>query len=111
SVDPQGRYVYVRVVTPTVDQAQASDVEHVLKRTLEQDQFETIVVDLSAVEYVSSASLRVLATFRRQLVTRGKTCALVARSKTLLEIFRVSGFNVVFEVFHSSEDALKKFAQ
>lgn len=72
-----------------------------------QDQ---LVIDLSAVEYISSAGLRVLMLARKQAKTQGGTLVVAGLQPIVKEIFEISRFTVVFEVFASVREALARIS-
>jgi len=72
-----------------------------------QDQ---IVVDLGGVEYISSAGLRVLMLARKQARIQGGTLVVAALQPIVKEIFEISRFTVVFEIFASVREALARIS-
>src|SRR5215468_1588625 len=67
-----------------------------------------VVLDLSGVDYISSAGLRVLMLARKQAKAQGGTFVVAGLSPTVREIFEISRFTVVFEIFASVPDALAR---
>jgi anti-anti-sigma factor len=65
-----------------------------------------IVIDLAAVEHVSSAGLRVLMLARKQVKAQSGTLVVAALQPVVREIFEISRFTLVFDVFGSVRDAL-----
>ena len=65
-----------------------------------------IVLDLSTLEYISSAGMRVLVLARKQARAQGGTLVVADLAPLVKEIFEISRFTVVFEVFPSVRDAL-----
>ena len=65
-----------------------------------------IVLDLSALEYISSAGMRVLVLARKQVRAQGGTLVVADPAPLVKEIFEISRFTVVFEIFASVRDAL-----
>jgi anti-anti-sigma factor len=69
-----------------------------------------ILLDLSQLEYISSAGLRVLVIAAKEArARRGKMLA-VALQPAVREIFEISRFTLVFEIFDSVQDALRKIS-
>ena len=69
-----------------------------------------IVLDLSQLEYISSAGLRVLMIAAKEArARRGKMLA-VALQPVVREIFEISRFTLVFEIFDSLQEALSKIS-
>jgi anti-anti-sigma factor len=65
-----------------------------------------LVLDMSRLEYISSAGLRVLMLARKQAQAQGGTLAVAALGPMLREIFEISRFSAVFDVYPSVRDAL-----
>jgi anti-anti-sigma factor len=55
-----------------------------------------LVLDLSAVNYISSAGLRVLLIAQKSLKPTGGNVILVGANDSLKEIFNISGFTALF---------------
>lgn len=65
-----------------------------------------VVLDLARVEYISSMSLRVLMLAAKAARVRKARIAAVALQPLVAEIFAISRFDSVFEMFPSVADAL-----
>jgi anti-sigma B factor antagonist len=65
-----------------------------------------IVVDLSGLEYVSSAGLRCFMLAAKQAGTQGGKIVLAALRPVVAEIFQISRFDMVFELHPSVREAL-----
>ena len=65
-----------------------------------------LVLDLSRLEYISSAGLRVLMLARKQAQVQGGTLVVAALGPMLREIFEISRFSAVFDIYPSVRDAL-----
>ena len=65
-----------------------------------------IVLDLSGLEYVSSAGLRCLMIAARESKSRAGRILVAAMQPVVAEIFQISRFNLVLEVFPTLRDAL-----
>jgi anti-anti-sigma factor len=65
-----------------------------------------IVLDLSALEYVSSAGLRCFMLASRQAKAQHGRIFVAALQPMVAEIFQISHFNLVFQVFHSVREAV-----
>src|SRR5215467_6380490 len=68
-----------------------------------QDQ---LVLDLSGVDYISSAGLRVLMLARKQAKAQGGTLVVAGLLPVVKEIFEISRFTVVFQIFATVREAL-----
>lgn len=69
-----------------------------------------LVLDLSGVDYMSSAGLRSLMIVFKAAKAEGKALGLAALQPLLLEIFTISRFHLVFPLFDSVADATAKLA-
>jgi|MudIll2142460700_1097286.scaffolds.fasta_scaffold335348_2 anti-anti-sigma factor len=65
-----------------------------------------ILFDLSKLEYISSAGLRVLAMTLKQVSATGGGMALCALREPVRMVFDVSGFSSYFQIAASFDDAL-----
>lgn len=65
-----------------------------------------MVLDLSALEYVSSAGLRCFMLASRQAKAQHGRIFVAALQPMVAEIFEISHFNLVFQVFPAVRDAL-----
>lgn len=68
------------------------------------------VLDMSGLEYISSAGLRSLLAAAKQLKAVGGSVVLSSISGTVEEVFRMSGFLAIFKVSASTSEALETFA-
>jgi anti-anti-sigma factor len=67
---------------------------------------EALVLDMSGLEYVSSAGLRCLMLAARESGVRSGRVKVGAMQPVVAEIFQISRFNLVFEVFPTLREAL-----
>jgi anti-anti-sigma factor len=65
-----------------------------------------VVLDLSGLEYISSAGLRCFMLASRQAKTQRAKIAVAALQPMVSEIFQISHFNLVFQVFPTVREAL-----
>ena len=65
-----------------------------------------LVLDLSGLEYVSSAGLRCLMLAAKEANARKGRVVVAALQPVVAEIFQISRFNMVFEVFPTLREAL-----
>ena len=69
-----------------------------------------LVVDLSGVEYVSSAGLRVFLMLARKVKAGGGRLALCALPPSVKQVFDLAGFTTLFTVEPSLEQALQRLS-
>ena len=65
-----------------------------------------VVLDLSNLEYVSSAGLRCFVLAAKQAKAQGGRIVIAGMQPVVAEIFQISRFNLVFDIFSSVRDAL-----
>ena len=65
-----------------------------------------LVLDMSKIEYVSSAGLRCLMIAARQASARSSRVVVSAPQAVVAEILRISRFNLVLPVFSTTREAL-----
>ncbi|MGA7873010.1 MAG: STAS domain-containing protein [Candidatus Binatus sp.] len=70
-----------------------------------------VLVDFSAVEYISSAGLRALMMGSKQSKASKGRLAVAALGPVVKEIFEISRFSLVVEVFDTAADALAALRQ
>ncbi len=68
-----------------------------------------MVVDCTALDYISSAGLRVLLGTTKRLSGAGGALRLFGLNETVREVFDISGFSTILAVFATEPDALKGF--
>jgi len=66
-----------------------------------------VVVDFTALDYVSSAGLRVLLGAAKRLTGPGGGLRLFGLNETVREVFDISGFSTILQVFPTEADALR----
>lgn len=69
-----------------------------------------LILDLSGVDYMSSAGLRSLMIASKAGKAEGKALGLAALQPLLMEIFTISRFNLVFPIFDNVRAAAEKLA-
>jgi anti-sigma B factor antagonist len=106
------RFADAVVVSPVgrIDQSNADVFEeklapHLARCTGGEDR---LIVDLSGLEYISSAGLRVLMLAAKQSKAQGGTLLLTGLQPLVQEIFEISRFTMVFGITPSLREALAK---
>ncbi len=93
-ITPQGR----------LDAANTRPLEAELKQHIANGQVR-LLVDFSGVRYIGSNGLRVLLAAQKQARQQGGTVNLCCLSPRLTEILEMAGFDCVFEIFETREQA------
>lgn len=68
----------------------------------------TFIINLSALEYISSAGLRSILTVAKQLKKINGEIIFTGLQDTVEEVFKISGFQSLFKLYETDEKALKK---
>lgn len=99
----------VVVANGTINQPVAqqfeSDVSEILQNAFAEKL--QVVIDLSFVDYMSSAGLRVLMVTAKSCKSHGTKIALCGLNECLTEIFEISRFNLVFSIFETQAQAIE----
>ena len=66
-----------------------------------------MVIDFTALDYISSAGLRVLLGTVKRLSGAGGALRLFGLNQTVREVFQISGFSTILAVYATEADALK----
>lgn len=69
-----------------------------------------VVLDLSGLEYISSAGLRCFMLASREARARNARVVVAALQPMVSEIFAISHFNLVFQVYPAVRDALESIS-
>ncbi len=66
-----------------------------------------LVLDLEAVNFVSSAGLRVLIVVYKSAVTRGTKLVMIRPQPEIYKLFKLAALDLTFNVFENEADAVK----
>ncbi len=91
--------------TGRLDSATSGDLESLLIERLDQG-CASVVLDLSDLDYISSAGLRVVLMAGKRLRATGGRLALACLRDSVRDLFDMSGFLVLFPVFATLDEAL-----
>ena len=97
-------------ITGRLDQDQAPLLETELSHLI-QDSYYQILVDLSEVNYINSAGLRCLVGTWRKARENGGNLSLSGLNERLREVFKMVGFDKVFQIYPTAAQAEEAFAQ
>lgn len=92
-----------------IDLSNAEDFKDALATALSKAK-SALILDLSGVDYISSAGLRALMIAFKAGKAEGKAFGIAALQPLLLEIFTISRFNLVFPLFDTVRQAVEKLA-
>jgi anti-sigma B factor antagonist len=100
----------IQIIAPRgrLDAAGARPLEIELKQLIAEGKTR-LIVDLQEKRYIGSNGLRVLLAALKRVNQRGGTLKLCGLAARLKEIFTMAGFDRVFEIFETREQAEKSF--
>ena len=90
-----------------LDANSSSQAEERLKTILARGE-NRLALDLSQVDYISSAGLQVLLKLLREIDSREGRLVLCSLSQYVREIFDLTGFNAIFTVLETCGEALEQ---
>ena len=106
------RFADAVVVAPVgrIDQSRADDFQEALAPHLAGCAAgrDRLILDLSGLQYISSAGLRVLMLAAKQSKAQDGTLVLTGLQPLVREIFEISRFTLVFDIAPSLRDAIAK---
>lgn len=100
--------IYTVNIEGNVDTNSAPDVKSGLDELIGAGASK-IVMDLSFMEYISSAGLRVLLLTGKQLKGSSGELRLCGMNESVRDVFDISGFSSIFNIFDTAADAQKGF--
>jgi anti-sigma B factor antagonist len=108
SVDRRGDVITVHI-SGSVDGLTSDDLQRVLSSEVEAGNHD-VVADFGAVDYTSSAGLRVLLATLKQTRSRGGDLRLAGPNPEVRKVLDLSGFTSILRVFDTVDDAVASFA-
>ena len=102
------RRVALVAVEGRIDSATSGDFETSIQNVLE-NVGKNIILDLSAVDFLSSSGLRVLVTTRKSAETKGGELSLCSPSKHSADSLKISGLDILFKVYPDRELAIGSY--
>lgn len=100
--------VVMVIVSETVDALTAPELTRALGRQMAEGHC-NLVVDLTAVDFMSSAGLRTLLGGVKEARTRGGDLRIASINPGIDKVLRMSGFHNIAKVFASTAEALASF--
>jgi len=93
-----------------MDAVSAPDFESKLGYWMDNGEI-NFIVDLSELDYISSAGLRSILMIAKKLKARDGKILLSALQDTVKEVFEISGFSSIIPIYDSVESALAQMPQ
>lgn len=91
-----------------LDSSNSGTLEKKITALLEAGE-SSFLFDFTAMDYISSAGLRVLLMTAKKSKANGGRVALSALTENVKEVFDIAGFTGIFPIFATSEEALGSF--
>ena len=93
-----------------LDAATSVDADNELTKMIDEGKIK-LLIDLTKLDYISSAGLRVLLVAAKQLQQKNGQIILCSMTVSVKEVFEISGFSSIFKIFPTVDDALKFMQQ
>ncbi|MBN1865440.1 MAG: STAS domain-containing protein [Victivallales bacterium] len=97
--------VIVMAIKGRLDASSATEAEKELNSLCSNDA--RLLLDLSGLEYISSAGLRVLLVVAKQIRHCGGKLCLCALTDSVMEVFNISGFSSIFNIAPDIDEAVE----
>lgn len=101
--------VTLLAVEGRIDSSTSAALEKKLIALIDTDRVKDVIMDFSAMDYISSAGLRVLLMAAKKAGKLGGKVVLVGLNSNVKEVFDISGFSNIFSIFASQEEAVRSF--
>lgn len=95
-------------VSGRIDSSNASQLDEALKGLMSNGRYK-LVIELSGVNYMSSAALRVLVSAVRECKSHRGNVKLANVSDRVNEVLKLAGLDAIFEVFDNQTAAVGSF--
>ena len=92
-----------------IDTLAAAELDQALQSALSAGKH-NMVVDMSGVEYISSAGLRTLAAVQVRSRAEGGDMKLAGLNERVNRVFRIIGFDILMSIHDTSEAAIADFS-
>lgn len=102
----------ILIVSPAgrIDTTTSGSVEQAIRQLVDGGQ-RNLLVDLSGVEYISSAGLRVFLLVAKRMRDLRGTLVLSGMTEPVRQVFQLAGFMPLFRVERTQESALASFTR
>lgn len=103
--------IHIVTLKGQLDAHTAPDLEHFLEHLIRSEKKTRIVLDFSALEYISSAGLGVLMGFIEEVRDLGGDIKLAAVPEKIFHVLDLLGFPVVFRIHPTVTEAANEFGR
>ena len=98
----------VLTVSGRIDSSNASELENALSDLTDNERY-NVVLDLSGIQYMSSAGLRAIVGSYRECRTHGGDVRIANPSDRAREVFDLAGLTAIFTIFDDTTSAVGSF--
>tara|TARA_R110001592_G_scaffold24537_1_gene94452 strand:+ start:810 stop:1157 length:348 start_codon:yes stop_codon:yes gene_type:complete len=95
-------------LTGRLDELATTEVEAFFTKTLHEESV-GVIVDMAGVEYISSSGLRILLMLSKAMKKQQRPLRLCKLSPFVAEVFEISNFSAMFDIFDDIEVARQGF--
>jgi len=99
--------IYIISISGRMDTANAKDIEAKLNEVIDKNSSK-IIINLAAVDYISSSGLRVLLAAYKRQGQKNNTLVVVSVQPSIEKIFRITGLDRIFTIYPTEEIAIQK---
>lgn len=96
--------VHIVAISGSLDSTTSPAAQKALEAVLSSAK--NVALDFTALDYISSAGLRVLLGAAKQLKASGGTLRMFGLNQSVREVFDISGFTAILSVYPSEAEAL-----
>ena len=97
----------VVLVTGRMDAVSAPEFDKQVEEQIDKGET-SFALDLSGLDYVSSAGLRSMLILAKKLKSKEGGLVLCGLREMVTDVFEVSGFTTIFEIYDSLEEAMER---
>lgn len=106
-VDYHGQVVVATLTDEKIlDDAQIQELEGSFMPLIEQNDDIQLIIDFSRVRFLTSSALGLLIRISKKVYERGGKLRLCAIDARIMDVFRITRLDKVFEIFTDQDDAL-----
>ena len=95
-------------ITGSLDTNTSKGAEDQMNKLIEEGRIK-LLIDLSNLDYISSSGLRILLSTSKKLKSIGGQMRISGLNETVNEVFEISGFTMIFNVFKTLDEAKTNF--
>lgn len=99
---------FVIILEGRLDSTNSGEMEKKFISLLEKGE-KNLLIDFSALDYISSAGLRVMLMAAKKSKAAGGKVVLASLTDNVKEVFDIAGFSSIFPIFANQEEAIQSF--